>query len=91
MMTNKNHTVLYIGVTSDLYHRVIEHKEHAFPTSFTTRYNCDKLVYYIQYSTIEEAISEEKRLKDRNRKHKEKLINDINPGWKDMWEEVKLW
>lgn len=91
MMTNKNHTVLYIGVTSDLYHRTLEHKEHKYPGSFTARYNCEKLIYYIQYSTIEEAITQEKKLKDRNRIYKEKLINALNPEWKDLWEDVKLW
>ena len=92
MLTNKNNTVLYIGVTSDLYKRILEHKEQKYPGSFSARYNCDKLVYYIQYRSIGEAIIEEKKLKDRPRKYKEKLINAANPEWKDLWDEdVSKW
>ncbi len=85
IMAYKNNTVLYIGVTSPLYHRVLENKGHKYPESFTARYNCEKLVYYLHYPTIEEAITQEKKLKDRSRAHKEKLVNGLNPGWKDLW------
>jgi len=92
ILTNKKNTVLYIGVTSDLYKRITEHKEHKYPSSFSARYNCDKLVYYIQYSSIAEAIIAEKKLKDRSRKYKEQLINASNPEWKDLWEDdVSKW
>lgn len=91
IMTNKIHTVLYVGVTSNLYQRVLEHKSHKYPGSFTDKYNCEKLVYYCQYSTITEAILEEKRVKGRNRKYKESLVNGLNPLWCDLWEDVKLW
>ena len=59
--TNFTHTVLYIGVTSDLYFRIKEHKEKLYTKSFTAKYNCDKLVYYEQFSTIEDAIVKEKQ------------------------------
>ena len=92
MLTNKNHTVLYIGVTSDLYKRISEHREHKYLNSFTARYNCEKLIYYIQYSAIAEAIIAEKKLKDRSRKYKELLIHSMNPEWKDLWiEDVSKW
>ncbi len=63
MMTNKNHTVIYTGVTSKLTIRRMEHisKEHL--NSFSAKYNCDKLVYFKWYSRIEDAIAEEKRIK----------------------------
>ncbi len=83
-MTNKHHTVLYIGVTSDLIGRVYEHKTKAFPNSFTAKYNCNKLVYYNGFMTITEAINEEKRLKGGSRKKKIDLINAMNPEWKDL-------
>ena len=91
MVTNQHHTVLYIGVTSDLRNRIWEHKTKKYLNSFTTKYNCDKLVWYESFAFIEEAIAAEKRLKDRSRKYKEQLISNINPEWKDMWEEIKNW
>ena len=91
MVTNQHHTVLYIGVTSDLRNRIWEHKTKKYSNSFTAKYNCDKLVWYESFAFIEEAIAAEKRLKDRSRKYKEQLISNINPEWKDMWEEIKNW
>ena len=55
ILTNYSRTVLYIGVTSDLYFRIKDHKEKLHPDSFTAKYNCNILVYFEQFSTIEEA------------------------------------
>jgi putative endonuclease len=90
-MTNKHHTTLYIGVTADLFSRVVEHQEKSDPKSFTARYNLDKLVYYESFSTIEEAIDREKQLKGGSRQKKIDLINRTNPAWRDLWEVVKSW
>jgi putative endonuclease len=79
IMTNKMHTVLYTGVTSDIVARVWKHKNKVYPKSFTARYNCYKLVYYFFYSRIEEAIAAEKAVQAGNRKNKISLINSINP------------
>ncbi len=91
IMTNFQHTVLYIGVTSNLPQRIFQHKNKEFKNSFTSRYNCDILVWYESFSRIEDAIAREKQLKAGNRKKKEVLIHEINPHWKDLWEEVKTW
>jgi putative endonuclease len=88
IMTNKMHSVLYTGVTSDLPDRVWKHKNKVYPESFTARYNCDILVYYFFYPYIEEAISAEKVLKGSSRKHKQDLINGMNPEWKDMYDSL---
>ena len=64
IMANNFHTVLYIGVTSNLYGRVTEHKEKFYPDSFTAKYNCNELVYYESFSRIEEAISRENSLRN---------------------------
>ncbi|MBK6635022.1 MAG: GIY-YIG nuclease family protein [Chitinophagaceae bacterium] len=91
IITNFHNTVLYIGVTSNLPNRIYQHRTKEFKTSFTARYNCDKLVWYECFSRIEDAIAREKQLKAGNRKRKEDLIHAMNPHWNDLWEEVKMW
>jgi putative endonuclease len=86
--TNKMHTVLYVGVTSDLTGRAWDHKNKTYPNSFTAKYNCDILVYYFFYSRIEEAIGVEKTLKAGNRKNKIELINSMNPTWEDLYDKL---
>lgn len=85
-MTNKMHTVLYTGVTSDIIGRIWEHKNKVHPNSFTAKYNCDKLVYYYFYSTIVEAIAAEKTIKGGSREYKKQMVNSINPEWKDLYD-----
>jgi putative endonuclease len=91
ILTNQKHTVLYVGVTSDLFSRVYEHREFRNVRSFTARYKVSKLVYYNSFMSIEEAINEEKRIKGGSRDKKIQLINALNPAWMDLWEEVKEW
>lgn len=86
IMTNKMHTVLYTGVTSDIIGRIWEHKNKVHPNSFTAKYNCDKLVYYYFYSTIVEAIAAEKTIKGGSREYKKQMVNSINPEWKDLYD-----
>ena len=88
IMTNYNNKVLYIGVTSNLYARVSEHKEKKYSDSFTAKYNCNKLVYYESFSRIEEAIIKEKQMKKWKREWKERLINEMNPQWIDLFETL---
>lgn len=89
MVTNKNNTVIYVGVTSLLRARIWEHKSKFYPKSFTAKYNCDKIIWYECFSSIEEAIDREKQLKGGSRKKKENLIIEKNPDWKDLWEEIQ--
>jgi len=92
IMTNRNRTTLYTGVTSDLPGRVVEHRDRVYPNSFTARYNCKHLVYYECFHSIEEAIAREKQIKGGSRADKLKLINHRNPDWKDLFdEEVSKW
>ena len=91
ILTNKHHTVLYIGVTSDLSKRIYQHQNKGFSTSFTAKYNCDELVYYENFIRIEEAIAREKQIEGGSRKAKETLINNFNPEWKDLSELIKNW
>lgn len=91
ILTNKHHTVLYTGVTSDLLSRMIEHREKHYPSSFTARYNISKLVYFEVIGSIEEAIGREKQVKKYSRKKKIELIEKINPEWRDMYEDILNW
>ena len=72
--------------------RINEHSTKHYPFSFSARYNADKLVYYKLYDTIEEAITEEKRIKGGNRLAKIRLVESLNPKWIDLWlEDVVKW
>lgn len=86
--TNKTHSVLYVGVSSNLTARIWEHKNKVYPKSFTAKYNCDKLVYYCFYPAIEEAIAVEKTLKGSSRAHKQKLVTSMNPLWQDLYPQL---
>ena len=85
ILSNAHKTVLYTGVTNDLIRRVYEHKEHLDKNSFTSQYNVEYLMYYEVTNNPEAAIAREKQIKGWNRKRKEKLINEMNPEWKDLY------
>ena len=87
LLTNKNNTTLYTGVTRDLRRRMAEHKLH-INKGFSYRYNTDKLVYYEVYDLLDAGIRREKQLKKWRREWKEKLINDFNPEWRDLSEDI---
>jgi len=89
IMTNKNRTVLYIGVTSDLISRVLEHKSGS-GSKFTKKYNCIDLVYYESFTFIEEAISKEKQLKNWHKDWKWNLIKEFNPALDDLSESIGI-
>ena len=77
---------LYAGVTNDLEPRVGEHKEGK-PGSFTARYNVNRLVYFEEFSDINQAIAREKEIKSMTRRQKMKLVESINPEWRDLSQE----
>ncbi len=87
IMTNKRHTVLYTGVTSNLRKRVWEHKEK-MAEGFTSRYNIDKLVFYEMCGDPLGAIAREKQIKAGSRKRKLDLINAMNRDWRDLYNEL---
>ncbi len=87
IITNKNNTVLYIGVTNNLIRRIYEHKNKLIH-GFTEKYNINKLVYFEHFDNINNAIQREKQLKKWNRKWKEELINKVNPNWNDLYLEI---
>lgn len=85
ILTNKYNTVLYIGVTSNIIQRIIQHKEKKVP-GFTSKYKLDKLVYFEEFNDIRFAIEREKQIKGGSRVNKIALIESINPEWKDLSE-----
>jgi putative endonuclease len=89
ILTSFRNDVLYIGVTSELFFKVRKHREKLYPKSFTSKYNVFKLVYFKQFSSIEEAILEEKRLKNWHRQWKINLINTFNPNWDDLFYSIE--
>ncbi len=89
IITNYNNSVLYTGVTSALRPRIFEHKTKFYPKSFTAKYNCNKIVWYEVFPGIEEAIEREKQIKAGSRTAKIKLVQLLNPTWKDLWDDIQ--
>lgn len=87
MLCSKRNGILYVGVTNNLAHRIYEHKQKLIE-GFTKKYGIDKLVYAEQFNDIQEAICREKRLKKWKRAWKLNLIEEHNPEWKDLYENI---
>ncbi|MFA4999332.1 MAG: GIY-YIG nuclease family protein [Parcubacteria group bacterium] len=87
ILASKRNGTLYTGVTSDLKKRVIEHKEGLIK-GFTKKYGVNNLVHYEFTENPQSAIQREKYLKNWNRKWKLRLIEENNPDWKDLYEEL---
>ena len=87
ILTYKNHTTLYTGVSAYLKARITRHKKGE-GAIFTTRYNINKLVYHERLATMKEAIAREKQIKAGSRQKKIDLINSINPEWRDLYEDL---
>ncbi len=86
IMTNIKNTVLYTGITNDLYRRVIEHRAGKGGL-FTKKYKVTKLVYFEEGIDINTAISREKTIKGGSRQKKTDLVNRLNPGWEDLFDK----
>jgi putative endonuclease len=90
ILTNKNNTVLYVGVTNNLTRRIWEHKSKLIE-GFTKKYNVDKLVYFESFDNPDDAIKREKQLKAGSRKKKVELISKLNPEWKELYNFDQLY
>ena len=86
IMTNSRNTVLYTGVTNDLGRRAWEHREKR--SGFTARYHCTKLVLYEIFRDSYSAIAREKQIKAGSRRRKVELIEQENPEWRDLYDEL---
>jgi len=86
-LASRRSGALYIGVTSDIVKRIWEHK-NAPIKSHAKKYNIDKLVYFEVFDDIENAIKREKQLKRWHRQWKINLIEENNPAWSDLYEDI---
>ena len=89
ILTNNFNTIMYIGVTNDLRRRLYEHKTEQIE-GFTKKYHIHKLVYFEEYSDIDDAIEREKQLKRWVRRKKDFLVETQNPNWDDLGEYFVL-
>ncbi len=90
ILTNKSKTVLYTGVSNNLKERIRFHKEEANINrkAFTSKYRCFYLIYFEWFNSIEDAFGREKQIKGWLRSKKEHLINEFNPEWKFLNNEI---
>ena len=88
ILTNKNLTVLYTGVTNDLVRRVYEHKNHLDQNSFTAKYKTTRLVYFEETTDVRSALEREKQIKSWSRERKTDLIVSMNPQWRDLYNKI---
>jgi putative endonuclease len=83
ILTNRNNKVMYVGVTSNLPRRIAQHQDKLVD-GFTAKYNINKLVYYDLTSDIFSAISREKEIKKWRREKKNRLVESMNPEWREL-------
>lgn len=87
IMASEPNRTLYTGVTSDLVKRAHRHREALLP-GFTRRYGCKLLVWFELHVTMDAAIAREKQLKAGSRRQKLRLIEAMNPQWRDLFHEL---
>ena len=87
ILASKRNGTLYIGVTNSLVRRIYEHKNDLID-GFSKKYHIHILVYHQRFDDVTSAIQHEKRLKKWNRKWKLALIEENNPEWKDLYEDL---
>ena len=87
IITNRSHSVLYIGITNRLSRRTWQHRE-GDAAGLASKYQCKKLVYYEHYRDVRDAIARESQLKKWSRIKKVQLINRLNPRWEDLGADV---
>ena len=87
LLASKRNGTLYTGVTSNLLKRVWEHKNNLVE-SFTSKYGVHTLVWYEVHDTMETAIQREKTIKNWKRAWKMKVIEEMNPEWRDLYPDL---
>ena len=88
ILTNKNHTRFYTGVTSNLIQRIYQHKSEWNAKSHTYKYAKIKLIYYEIHQDQEQSFAREKQIKKSFIPYKKQLINSTNPNWNDLYDSI---
>lgn len=88
IMADETNSIVYTDMTRDLVHRVQAHRYHRDPTSFTSRYHVHKLVYFEPFAKWNEAIEREAQIKNWPREKKDRLIEEMNPDWEDLYKTL---
>jgi putative endonuclease len=89
LLASRRNGTVYLGVTRDLVRRVYQHRNKATP-GFTSRYHVARLVWFECYDDPMSAITREKELKKWRRAWKLRLIEDSNPQWRDLYDEIAV-
>jgi putative endonuclease len=87
ILANRRYGVLYVGVTTNLINRIFQHQQKLEP-GFTKIYGVTRLVYFEEFSSLLESRARERTLKRWRRAWKLKLVDDFNPEWRDLAEEI---
>ncbi len=89
ILASQRNGTFYVGVTNNLVRRIKEHKDKK-AEGFSAKYGVNRLVYYEVYGRIEDAIAREKRLKKWERSWKLRIIEEMNPDWRDLYNDILL-
>lgn len=89
LMTNQQNTTLYTGITNNLYRRVDQHRSGK-GSKFTEKYHLTKLVYFEVFDYIHDALAREKQIKGGSRQRKIALVNEMNPDWVDLFDQLQF-
>ena len=87
ILANQRNGTIYTGMTDDLAKRIWQHRNGVIP-GFTKSYSVKTLVWYEQHESRESAFIRERQIKKWNRAWKLKIIEGMNPQWRDLWDDL---
>ena len=87
LLASKRNGTLYLGVTSDMPRRIWEHREGLID-GFSRKYGCKLLVWFAHYPNIHDARVRDAQMKKWKRAWKLELIEENNPDWRDLWDDL---
>jgi putative endonuclease len=88
ILASKRNGTLYTGSTDSLYQRIAKHQNEDLP-GFTSRYGVKRLVWYEEHQSREDAFRRERQIKKWNRAWKIEMIERMNPGWRDLYDDMR--